>query len=473
MRWLITAVCVLTLVACGERRDAGSGGNPPPPPPPAIEAPALDYASSEALVIVQQNYSRVGEGWNQLDGAADDGAMVAEALRAQGFSVEIANDLTLQQMRDRISAFLSRQRESNPLSPASFTRAIVYFAGHGANNRATGRTMGYLVPIDAPLANRDDFHLRALPLDWLRDQAAGSTARHTMLVLDSCFSSSIFGSRGAVRPRDPSELEQLRQRGVFVLTASDIETPDRGHFTEAFVRAIRGAADFDFGRGRDGLVTATEIGPYIREEINAARQTNRNAIFGTPGFSTIGLSPGDMMFGPPAALRVSSIVSEEVADLRRDMAELFSRPLREGETPILSPCSGFETPAAVQDGRVPVTICYFRKDADGTRVSDALAAARIPFDMPPARLTSLINGEAPSTNMIACGADVPGASIRQLALTLHDAGITIRAVGALVQGAAQRRNELQVLTSAARASRPPLTRAQLEAITNCPTMLQN
>ncbi len=477
MRWLTALVIPLVLAGCGplaprsgtERSEAPASSQSDVAPPP------LEYASSEALLILQQNYSAQGLGWNQLDGVAENGADVEATLTAQGFNVEVVRDRTTEQLRQDISSFLNRTRNQDQLNPASFTRALIYYAGHGANSSGSGRLMGYLVPIDTPVEDRDPqgFLRLALPVDWLAEQANGSTARHTMLVLDSCFSSSIFGTRSSPRLRDFEEMEDLRRRGVFVLTASDVETPDRSPFTPAFLDAIRGAADVEIGRPRDGLVTASEIGLYVRNRVLDSAQ-NGGKRFGTPAFSPLS-GFGDMMFGPPARQRIAPAQTES-AQAVVQMADVFSRPLGENEEPRLSACSGFEhlgLPETRPDNRVPITVCYFRKDADGTRVIDALAGARIPFDAPPARLTSLRSGAAPATNMIACGQDVPGAAVRAAALALHDAGVQIRGVAQLQEGAARRRNELQILTSGQRANRPPLTREQLAAIESCPVNLSN
>jgi hypothetical protein len=429
---------------------------------------------------LQQNYSARGLGWNQLDGVAENGAQVKAALERQGFSVRVVQDATGAQLREAISSFLHEPRDQAPADPNSLTRALIYFAGHGANSTDSGRLMGYLVPVDAPSPDRTTaqpagarFVDLALPVDWLRDQAMQSTARHTLIVLDSCFSSSILGSRSTIRPPSFSTMDEFRRRAVYVLTASDVETPDRGPFTPAFVEAISGAADLSIGGPPDGLVTASEVGIYVKNRVLDSPRAH-----GTPSFAPIFApndpSVGEMMFGPPAVGRVAASTSAST-QATIQMAQLFSRPLRAGEHPILDPCTGMPPNARqTPEGQVPITVCYFRKDGDATRVSDALSHAHIPFDAPPAILHVLNpDGSALSTNRIGCGADAPIEAVRQTALTLFDAGVSLRAIGPIAKYAERRRNQIQVLTDLDYASFRPLTRDQIAAMSSCTSMLHN
>lgn len=444
------ALMAMALAACGQL--PGAPASPAAPATqaeaPAGEPVAITYASSEALLILGADYGRQRLGWNQLDQVPVNGRQVRAALEAQGFTVTELNDPTSAQLRAAITEFTHRQR-----NPSALTRAVIYYAGHGATSLdpQSQRVMGYIVPLDAADPERDinNFRTNAVPMSWVKEEVLASTARHTLLVFDSCFSSSIFSTRSNIRPRSFQALEELSRRGVHILTASDVETPDAGPFTQSFIDAIQGAADSSTRRvPSDGLVTAFEIGTYVRNAVLDSREG-----YGTPGFSPVD-GVGEMMFTPDLSAESRAVlIQPEGVTRAQEVAEIFERETPEGTF-------------------LPVDVVYYRKDGDGTRVTDALARARVPFQTPATPLR-IPEGARSTTavNAIACSPDVPGPAVRFVALALHDAGIPLRAV--VTAGRARTANLIQVYTSGQRAANPPLTRAQLEAIDACPASLQN
>lgn len=453
MAVLRAALCVLAalaLAACGQSQSAA----PASPAAPATEAAApgervsVTYASSEALLILGADYGRQRLGWNQLDQVPVNGRQVQAALEAQGFTVTVLNDPTSAQMRAAITEFTHRQRDPNAL-----TRAVIYYAGHGATSLdpQSQRVMGYIVPLDAADPDRDinNFRANAVPMSWVKEEALASTARHTLLVFDSCFSSSIFSMRSGMRSRSFQAIEELSRRGVHILTASDVETPDAGPFTQAFVDAIAGGADVATPRvPADGIVTALEVGIFVKNAVLDSRQS-----YGTPGFSPVD-GVGEIMFSPDLTPEARAVLIQPEGVARAlEVAEIFERRNADGTF-------------------TPVDVVYYRKDGDGTRVTDALSRARVPFQTPAATLRVPEGMRATTAvNAIACSSDVPGPALRFVALALHDAGIPLRAI--VTAGRTRTPNLIQVYTSARRATNAPLTRAQLEAIEACPASLQN
>src|SRR6185503_1781435 len=105
------------------------------------------YDESHALVIGVGKYT---EGWRELPGAERDAEVVSAVLRKQGFQVTVALNPTATQLNDALSAFISDHglQERN--------RLLIYFAGHGHTEAlADGRELGYIVPADAPLPDRN------------------------------------------------------------------------------------------------------------------------------------------------------------------------------------------------------------------------------------------------------------------------------------------------------------------------------
>jgi uncharacterized caspase-like protein len=101
-----------------------------------------------ALVIGNSAYAAVGE----LSNPQRDAEAIAAALKADGFDVTQANNLT----RADFIAMLNRFSDS----AENADWAMIYFAGHGL--QLDGQN--YLVPIDAKLlADRDTFRTRRFP----------------------------------------------------------------------------------------------------------------------------------------------------------------------------------------------------------------------------------------------------------------------------------------------------------------------
>src|SRR5262249_8037984 len=117
------------------------------------------YDESHALVIGVRKYTN---GWRELPGAERDAEAISALLRKQGFQVTAALTPTAAQLNDALSSFISEHglQERN--------RLVVYFAGHGhTESFADGRELGYIVPADAPLPDRDPqlFSRRAISMD--------------------------------------------------------------------------------------------------------------------------------------------------------------------------------------------------------------------------------------------------------------------------------------------------------------------
>lgn len=113
-----------------------------------------------ALVMVIADYASSG-GAPSLPGAKHDAGRIAAALTQAGFATEIALDLGLSAMRNKLSDFRKRSAVSEA--------AVVYTTGHGVE---VGGTV-FLVPGDYPIAQRNAaLASRALPLT----EIAGSLA---------------------------------------------------------------------------------------------------------------------------------------------------------------------------------------------------------------------------------------------------------------------------------------------------------
>jgi hypothetical protein len=104
-----------------------------------------------ALVLVVSNYE--GSGVSSLPGAAHDARRMAAALAKAGFETELALDLDLSGMREKLTEFETASSGSDV--------AAIYTTGHGIEFNG----VAYIVPGDFPLSlGNTALRSKALPL---------------------------------------------------------------------------------------------------------------------------------------------------------------------------------------------------------------------------------------------------------------------------------------------------------------------
>jgi hypothetical protein len=131
-----------------------------------------------ALVLVVSDYARSG-GAPSLPGAKLDAARIASTLQGAGFDTELALDLRLEQMQERLTALRARSIESDV--------AAVYTTGHGVEVDGTV----FLLPGDYPIAERNSaLQQRALPLPQI---ARSLSAKQASMVFYAGCRNNPFG----------------------------------------------------------------------------------------------------------------------------------------------------------------------------------------------------------------------------------------------------------------------------------------
>ena len=151
-------------------------------------------------------------------------------------------------------------------------RVLIYFAGHGF----VFEGKAYLAPYDIDLANVPH---SSYPMDQLGRVIGGKIkGKWKVLLTDACHSGAITPEADAQQVN--TSLLQL-DRSLFSLTASrdreqsfesDIWGGGHGVFTYFAVKGIQGEADVD----GDGVVTADELGEYVRENVRRETKARQN-----------------------------------------------------------------------------------------------------------------------------------------------------------------------------------------------------
>lgn len=247
------------------------------------------YNASYALVVGVANYIN---GWPKLDEAVNDTRQVEATLVQHGFVVKLVKDPTAVQLREAIENFLSTYGLDKE------TRLLFYFSGHGYTQTFDyGGEMGYIVPSDAPLPNKDPagFLRKAISMESFSSYARNFNAKHGLFLFDSCFSGSIFAlSRALPDAITYKTSEPVRQ---FITAGAANETvPDKSIFKQQFLAALTGEGDAN----HDGYVTGNELGEFLQTNVaNYSRNTQH------PQYGKIRdqyLDKGDFVFVVPLAL---------------------------------------------------------------------------------------------------------------------------------------------------------------------------
>jgi len=151
---------------------------PPPPlvqprPQPAPVTPPVVQAARAGVALVIGNSNYAG---GKLATTMADADVVADTMRAAGYSVTELYDTRKAEIGNALRAFLDRAATAGPDAVA-----FVYFAGYAA--QAGGHN--YLVPVDAEIAGLNDVAQQALALDDLVTELAKLPAAARIIVLDA------------------------------------------------------------------------------------------------------------------------------------------------------------------------------------------------------------------------------------------------------------------------------------------------
>lgn len=254
----------------------------------------------------------------KLAGAIADGKVAAQTLRELGFD-EVVELYDKEASVRRIHSILN---DYLPRKVGRQDRVVVFFAGHaGTTTDLRSKELGYLVPWDAQIANAS----KSVTLDHLKEFARRVMAKHILFVLDAAVSD------WEVTPPQPVSLEgrispeeETDKRAVQILTAAARGEPllqknGQGVFLQAMVAGIKGAAD----ENKNGWVMATELGHYVRQQVEAASGGAQH-----PQFAQLdGDGDGVLVEGKRSAFQIGpepKTEAERIAAAKEEYEKAFS-----------------------------------------------------------------------------------------------------------------------------------------------------
>lgn len=246
------------------------------------------YRESWAAIIGIDNY----QSWQKLQYAVHDAGAVKDLL-IQKYNFKPDHIFTLfdaQATRENILSLLG-DKLADPNSVQHEDRVFVFYAGHGATRKlASGRELGYIIPVDADLTN---FEGSAISMTNFQDISEAIPAKHLFFVMDSCYS-GLGLTRGGGAPASQNFINEISRRvarEMFTAGGADQQVADNGPnghsvFTWTLMQGLDGRADLN----GDGIITATELAAYVAPAVSALSHQ-------TPAFGNLpGTEGGDFIF---------------------------------------------------------------------------------------------------------------------------------------------------------------------------------
>ncbi len=166
-----------------------------------------DYRAKWAILVGVDKYDGKDPAFTDLDFAVNDAREVRDVLRDEfGFAEARTRFLpdaqaTLENVRALFTDWLAKQ------DVAADDAVLVFFAGHGVINYRTRE--GYLAVHNSRSADPKE---GCIPETWVREQLARLPCRHKLIILDSCFSGTLF-RHGGVPPAGRAADDKKAARG--------------------------------------------------------------------------------------------------------------------------------------------------------------------------------------------------------------------------------------------------------------------
>ncbi|PWT92015.1 MAG: peptidase C14 caspase catalytic subunit p20 [Acidobacteria bacterium] len=177
------------------------------PAPPARKARLnMDFGVYYALIIGNNAYTH---GWPNLKTPENDARKTAEILSTQyGFKTKVLLNATRFDILQALNEFRKTLTDKDNL--------LIYYAGHGHWEKKIQR--GYWVPVDGDIES---------DVNWIStiaitDILSAMTARHVLVVADSCYSGAL--TRSAIAQLEPGLSDDARQHWLKTIAEKQSRT---------------------------------------------------------------------------------------------------------------------------------------------------------------------------------------------------------------------------------------------------------
>ena len=271
-----------------------------------------------ALVIGNSAYRNV----SPLANPQNDARLVADALAASGFDVQLGADL------DRKGLEVALQEFAHDAMQADV--AMVYFAGHGME--ASGAN--WLVPVDANIRSLEDVPNAAVPFEMVARSLAGASVK--IIALDACrdnpFAARLQSPTGVIN-RGLAEVELDGYVVIYAAAAGKValDGDTNSPFARSFGRWV-GEQNVDLrllaGKIRDDVIATTSGAqrPFVSASLPGQMTTLAPSAAGKIRAAAMVRSKKPYYFDYARTLRDSACVqTREVACKTKSMIEAAGR----------------------------------------------------------------------------------------------------------------------------------------------------
>lgn len=258
-------------------------------------ASAPSYGQRIAICVGINEYSEYG----RLNYAVNDAVAMATVFESYGFDRVI-----LLKNQDATREAVLRHLEEVRTAVQEEDFVVFFFAGHGITLRdPSGNPKSVLIPYGARRGHETD---DAIPMAKVTAWARDLKARHTLLLMDACYSGLEIESRTPHLPPRAGSTQRMARpvrydaRTLEILTAGGemdraFEFDGHGLFTRCLLDCLTQGSP----QAADGFVTGRELAAAVRERVAA-----ETGGWQTPQFASLG--DGDCVLRPSVLVVLAS-----------------------------------------------------------------------------------------------------------------------------------------------------------------------
>jgi uncharacterized caspase-like protein len=210
--------------------------------PQATKQNMSGFGRYHALVIGNDHYTY----WEELRNAISDATAIAKVLKEQyEFQVTLLKDASRAQIMKALNQYRQILTEQDNL--------LIYYAGHGHLEQGIDR--GYWIPVDAEINDNTEW----VVLSDVTDMLQLISAKHVMVVSDSCFSGKL--TRSSLAQLKPGLTDDARFDLLKTLAQKRVRTA----MTSGGVKPVLDAGGSGHSVFAEAFLSVLEENPIILE----------------------------------------------------------------------------------------------------------------------------------------------------------------------------------------------------------------